>query len=228
MTGKAGLMQTDVDDKPAAANSAECAAPAAELSGSDPDVFEQSDEAAVAAPAGESLDGTDDHACLENWYAVAVKSRHEFVAACELMKKGITSFLPTVTSVRQWQDRKKHLEQPLFPGYLFVRIPRHAELFIKVLQTRGVACFVSLEPGHPTAIANEEVESLRLLVDSGIAINLYPEFLQGCRVRVKNGPLKTAEGTLFRKDDGYLFQVNIELLGRSVSVAISPQDIETV
>lgn len=57
-----------------------------------------------------------------NWYAVYVKSRYEFVVSEELQRKGIETFLPSITKLNRWKDRKKLVEVPLFPSYLFVSI----------------------------------------------------------------------------------------------------------
>ncbi len=170
------------------------------------------------APAGE----------MSVWYAVHVKSRHEFVALNELKEKNIEAFLPSAKRVSQWKDRKKVVEYPLFPGYLFARISPGPEEFLAVLRTRGVVTFISLEPGKPTPIVSEEITSLRLLVESGSEIDVYPHLKQGTRVRIKCGPLKNAEGILSKKENEYLFQVNVELLGRSVAIRMAAQEIESL
>ncbi len=162
------------------------------------------------------------------WYAVHVKSRHEFVVLDELTEKNLEAFLPAAKRVSQWKDRKKIVKYPLFPGYLFVKISPGPEAFLDVLRTRGVVTFISLEPGKPTPVAPEEIDSLRLLVESGKELDVYPHLKQGTRIRIKNGPLKNAEGILIRKENEYLFQVTVELLGRSVSIRVAAQEVESL
>ena len=72
------------------------------------------------------------------WYAVYVKSRHEFRANELLLGADIEAFLPIVERLRKWQDRRKRVTFPLFPGYLFVHIPKSRRQILKVLKTRGV------------------------------------------------------------------------------------------
>jgi len=162
------------------------------------------------------------------WYALYVKSRHEFVTNNELLKKGIESYLPAVTRLRKWKDRKKLVDFPLFPGYLFVFIDPNPEAFLDVLKTRGVVTFVALEPGHPTPVSPQEIESLRIILQSGRELNLYPSLKEGTSVRVKRGPLKGAEGILKKMESHYVFHVNIGILGRSVGVKLWADDIETI
>jgi len=161
-----------------------------------------------------------------NWYAVYVKSRHEFVVSGELQRKGIETFLPSVTKLNQWKDRKKLVDVPLFPGYLFISIAPDPEEFLRVLKTRGTVTFISLEPGHPTPVAHEEIRALKILLDAAGKIDVYPLLKQGSRVRIKSGVFRGAEGILARKKDHHLLLVSIDLLGRSVGVKIYADDVE--
>ncbi len=161
------------------------------------------------------------------WYVVYVKSRHEFVVYNELLRKGIETFLPSVRKSSQWKDRIKMIEHPLFPGYVFVKVPAYPGAFLYVLKTQGVVAFVSLESSTPTPVDPEEIASLRLLIGSSENVEIYPHLKEGTRVRVKNGPLLNAEGVLSKKGNDYLFSVNVELLGRSITVKICAQDIES-
>jgi transcription antitermination factor NusG len=162
-----------------------------------------------------------------NWYAVYVKSRHEFVVSGELQRKGVETFLPSVTKLNQWADRKKRVEVPLFPGYLFVSIVPEPEEFLNVIKTRGTVSFISLDPGHPTPVAPEEIDSLKILLKSGEQIDIYPHLQEGTPVRVTKGVLRGARGILTQKhNDQHVFLVSMELLGRSVAVKICADDVE--
>jgi len=163
-----------------------------------------------------------------SWFALSVRSRHEFVVHDALRQKGVEAFLPVVKSVRQWKDRKTSVDFPLFPGYLFVSIPPHPDEFLKVVKIRGSVTFISLVPGYPTPIPSGEIESLKIVLDSGSAFDVYPQFKEGARVRIKKGPLYGAEGILAKKEEQQVFMVNVELLGRSVGVRIHAQDVETL
>ena len=173
-------------------------------------------------PARERLAGDVSPA----WYAVYVRSRHEFVVHDDLRRKRIESFLPSVKRCSQWKDRKKLIEYPLFQGYVFVRPELRPGACLDVLKTRGIITFVALDRGVPTPIAPEEIASLRLVMECGDRIDIFPHLKEGTRVRVKTGPLENAEGIISRKENDYLFWVNIELLGRSVAVRITAKDVE--
>jgi transcription termination/antitermination protein NusG len=160
-----------------------------------------------------------------NWYALYVKSRHEYVTQSELMLKGIETFLPSVKRLRHWKDRKKLVDFPLFPGYLFVSMNASPEAYINVLKTRGVVYLISTEVGYPTPVAPEEIHSLRLIIESGQELDIYPHLNEGTLVKVKRGPLQGAEGIIKNKLGQYIFVVNINLLGRSIGVKIHAEDM---
>ncbi len=161
-----------------------------------------------------------------HWYALIVRSRHEFVAESQLKKQGIEAFLPSVTKIRQWSDRKKAVSFPLFPGYLFVHVPRSAEAYLNVVRTIGVVALVSQEPGKPTPVDAVEMHSLILALSGGREIDVYPHLAVGAKVLIKRGPLQGAEGILSNKQDRHQFLVNVEILGRSIGVRVDADDLD--
>ncbi len=89
------------------------------------------------------------------WYAIHVRSRHEFQIFDRLKLKGIEAFLPTVEKLRKWKDRKKLVTFPLFPGYLFVRITNEARNMLEVLKIKGVVNMICAIPGEPAPIPED-------------------------------------------------------------------------
>ena len=162
------------------------------------------------------------------WYALHVRSRHELITNSELRRKGINTYLPTIKKWRQWKDRKKFVEFPLFPGYLFVNIDPDSQGYLKVLKTRGSVRFVSSVPGSPVPIPPEEINALMMLVSSGEELDVYPHIREGTRVKVGRGLFAGAEGVLDRKEAHCIFVVNITLLGKSIGVRISADEVECI
>jgi transcription antitermination factor NusG len=162
-----------------------------------------------------------------NWYVIYVKSRHEFAVRHELSRKGVETFVPHVKRLRHWKDRKKLIDFPLFPGYVFVRFGFDPETYLSILKTPGIVTFVSLEgSASPSCVSDSEMHSLKVLMESGKEIDSYPHLKDGMRVRVKAGPLRTAEGILLKKEDQHMLLVNLVLLGRSVGVRVYADEVE--
>jgi len=57
-----------------------------------------------------------------NWYVVYTKPKWEKKVAERLSEAGIISYCPLITKTRQWSDRKKIIEVPLFNSYIFVQV----------------------------------------------------------------------------------------------------------
>src|SRR6266566_8789955 len=151
------------------------------------------------------------------WYAAYTRARHEKHVSRQLQDRAIESFLPTYRSVRRWKDRRKEIELPLFPGYVFVRLASDDR--IRVLQIPGVVRFVSFS-GKPARLENGEIESLRNGVVNGIQAEPHPFLKVGQRVRVKHGPLAGTEGILLRKKDRLRLVISLDLIMRSIAAEV--------
>ena len=162
------------------------------------------------------------------WYAVYVRSRHEFRVLEYLSYSQIETFLPTVVRVSRWKDRKKLVTFPLFPGYLFVHICPGKDALLSVLKTQGVVKFLSNRPGHPDPVPNEQISSLKNLVALGKDLEPYPYLKEGRRVRIKFGPLAGIEGILTEKRGQHMLVLSIDILQQGASVRIDAADVEPV
>jgi len=85
-----------------------------------------------------------------HWYAVTTRSRHEKVVAEQLWQKEIECFLPLREVISKWKDRKKKVQFPLFPGYLFVHVPIQ-ERRVDILKVPSVVRIIEFN-GKPVAI----------------------------------------------------------------------------
>ena len=60
-----------------------------------------------------------------NWYVLYTKPRHEKKVAERLSDAGYTTYCPLHKVNRQWSDRTKVVEEPLFRSYIFINIEDH-------------------------------------------------------------------------------------------------------
>ncbi|TAN45237.1 MAG: UpxY family transcription antiterminator [Nitrospirae bacterium] len=162
------------------------------------------------------------------WFAVHVKSRHEFKVQERLAKSGIEVFLPVVERLSKWKDRKKLVEFPMFNGYLFVHIHRAHGAMLTVLKTPGVARFIGLTPGDPEPVPDEQIESLKKVVENKEAIDPYPYLKEGNRVRIKRGALSGVEGLLVQKAGQHLLVLSVDLLQQGISLKIDSSEVEPI
>ena len=157
------------------------------------------------------------------WYAVWTRSRHEQVVREQLERKGLEAFLPTITRWSHWKDRKKQVDWPLFPGYCFVRFNGAERL--PVLKCVGVVNIVSFD-GDIVPIPEQEIASIRRLVESDLQFDPCPLIREGMMVEVTHGPLKGVVGRLVRKGAHARLVLSVELIGQAVSVEVDASDVK--
>ncbi len=149
------------------------------------------------------------------WFALSVKSRYEKTVATFLDSKGYESFLPLYKSRRQWSDRIKEAEVPLFPGYLFCRFDIHNRL--PILMIPGVQHVVG-GAQLPTPIDDNEMNALRTVIHAGLSRQPWPFLQIGDRVKIERGSLAGVEGILLQIKGRHRLVLSVSLLQRSVAV----------
>ncbi|MDA8340269.1 MAG: UpxY family transcription antiterminator [Nitrospiraceae bacterium] len=162
------------------------------------------------------------------WYAIHVRSRHEFKVLDRLTKAGIDAFLPVVERLNKWKDRKKLVNFPLFPGYLFVHIHKIYDTMLAILKTPGVVRFIGIIPGEPEPVPEEQIISLKKLIENKEALDPYPYLKEGQRVRIKKGPLAGASGILVKRAEQHILVLSVDILRQGVSIKIDASDVESI
>jgi transcription antitermination factor NusG len=152
-----------------------------------------------------------------HWFALHVYARKEALVASQLIGQGLECFLPMYKSVRQWSDRLKEVQQPLFPSYLFCRFDYQDRR--AVVTTSGVLQIV----GNGRAaipVADEEISAIQTAVASKLCQHPWPYIEVGERVRINWGSLRGLEGILINFRGSHRVVLSISLLQRSVAVEV--------
>jgi len=163
--------------------------------------------------------------CEPRWYAAYTRANHERTVAEQLTQREVENFLPQYESLRRWKDRRVRLQLPLFPGYVFVRLPLIERL--RVQQIPGVVQLVGFG-GTPTEVPENELQQVREALTRGLHAEPHPFLRTGRRVRVRSGPLAGLEGILVRRKNRVRFIVSIELILKSVAVEVDEADLQAV
>lgn len=162
---------------------------------------------------------------IPDWYALVTKHQHERAVVSGLAAYGIETMLPVYKAARQWSDRTKELESPLFAGYVFAHFSLQQR--VGVLRIPAVRNIVSFG-GAPAPINPQDLEHIRAIVDSKLPLRPWPLLKPGDRVRVERGPLKGIEGTLLQERTCTRLIVGFDMLQRAVAVELSPDLIVPV
>ena len=164
---------------------------------------------------------------VERWYALQTRFQREKVVEQRLMERGVQTFLPTITEVRRWSDRKKKIQLPLFSSYLFVKLAPSKVERVRVLSVDGVFNFVGPR-GEGTPIPDAQIEAVRTLVDGQLAWSSHPFLNIGQRVRICSGALQGVEGILVARSGESTLVISVEVIQRSMSVRIEGYDVEAI
>ena len=159
------------------------------------------------------------------WFALRVKPNYEKPVSVALRVKGFDEFLPLFRSRRQWSDRVKVMDLPLFPGYLFCRL--NLEERMPLITTPGFLYIVGVGK-NPEPVAESEILAIQSVLRSGVPVTPWPSLVVGQKVQVKQGPLRGLVGVVAKIANQHRMYVSVTLLKRSISVEVAPEWIQPV
>ena len=153
------------------------------------------------------------------WFAVYTRSRMEKKVVSEMDKREIKCFLPMRKVLRQWSDRKKWVEVPLFNSYVFVNITQKE--YDSVLQIMGIVRFITFE-SKAVAIPLQQIEAIKIYIEQGASDYIAPETLLevGANVEIIYGSMIGLSGVLLTIQGKHRVKVDIDCVGQSLIIDI--------
>jgi transcriptional antiterminator RfaH len=160
-----------------------------------------------------------------NWYILKTKSNHEKKVFNQLVDKGFLAFLPLYETIRIWSDRKKKVEIPLIPTYVFVKCAE-PEL-IKAAQTTGVA-WIMRDVRQYAIVHDHEIENLRIFLSEDVENQVIDldKYETGEIVKVTYGPFQGMIGTALNLQSEYRVKIEISSLGANFTVSVPKSQLE--
>ena len=163
-----------------------------------------------------------------HWHALYVRSRAEKKVYDQLVDQGYEAYLPLITRVKQWSDRKKKVEEPLFKSYVFVRNNERQHYF--VLGVYGVVRFVTFE--HEAVVVPEkQILAIKKYIDNPVENEedlKNIDLKEGQLVRITNGPMQGLTGRLISVKSKRRLLVNIDVVGQSIPVSLPRTKVEPI
>jgi transcription elongation factor/antiterminator RfaH len=160
-----------------------------------------------------------------SWYAIYTRPRHEKKVNVQLTDKDVETFLPLITRKRQWKDRKKNVEMPLFSSYLFVNF--EYKYRFDILETDGVVKIVNFN-GVPAVVPDWQIDSLRQMLTFPKTIELENYIRPGEIVEVTEGPMRGMRGTVVNRKNSNRLVLTIDGIMQSVSVEVDEYVLKKV
>jgi transcription antitermination factor NusG len=160
------------------------------------------------------------------WYALYVQVNHEKEVVKRLEQKEVGCFLPLMETWSKRRDRRKKIQVPMFPGYVFVHVFLDSYMQLTVVKTPGALSLLHNSQG-PLSIPQYQVENIRTVINSVQPLEIHPYLIKGDWVHVVRGPLAGCIGILNRVDPkrGRLI-VSVDIIKKSVSVELDLEDVE--
>jgi transcriptional antiterminator RfaH len=121
-----------------------------------------------------------------NWYVVYTKPKWEKKVADRLNDIGIVTYCPLITKVKQWSDRKKKIEVPLFNSYIFVKTQEKERN--AVFEIAGVIRYL-FWLGKPAIVKDSEIETIQHWLSSPKEYKVIAEkWKKGDKIVLDSGP----------------------------------------
>jgi transcriptional antiterminator RfaH len=165
---------------------------------------------------------------MADWYVLQTKVRHEAVAEHNLNNQSFNTFLPMLRVQRHIRGKWQSLNEPLFPGYLFVELDLEKQNTAPIRSTRGVICLVrmgsTLQPFPITLL-----EALKCAqITGGDVIDAARMFEPGEEVRILSGPLDGVQAIFKARNSQERVILLLNILGTETQVNMSPHQIAKV
>ena len=143
------------------------------------------------------------------WYALYTESRQEKKVSARLLQLDIEVYCPLVIQVRQWSDRKKKVEVPLLPSYVFVKLePNNREL---VFQVSGVVRYLYWL-GQPAIVKDTEIELMQKWLKDKVTSFEIVGIQPGAIYEIPSGPFIGQKGIVEKVNKSQITLV-LEQLG---------------
>ena len=174
-------------------------------------------------------DGSATAPLERHWYACYTRARHEKQVDRLLVERGIETFLPLIPRVSQWKDRRKTVEWPLFPSYVFGRFGL-AETE-RVLATPGMVGLVNTN-GRPARIDDEELDNVRrlarVLAGGDVEVERRPYLAEGDVVEVTEGPFQGIRGVVVEHRGRRRVRIGLKAIGQALEINIDTRTLRPV
>jgi transcriptional antiterminator RfaH len=134
----------------------------------------------------------------KKWHVLYSKPRNEKKVVERLSKNGFEVYCPLIKTLRQWSDRKKKVQIPMFPGYIFA-LTNDGERQ-QILMDPGLLNYVYWL-GKPAIVRDKEMEAIKSIAHTGEDIHVASVgFEKGQFVEIPDGPFKGLTGRIDKLD----------------------------
>ena len=170
----------------------------------------------------------DLEADAEHWYVAKLKPGGLSRAECNLNRQGYRTFMPKRQISGRRTGKIRTATQPLFPGYLFVRIECDKQRWRAINSTYGVARIVSLDGTSPSKVPVGLMIGLFDRCSGDIWVPESEAFSPGTPVRLVAGPFTSSLAEIATLPESDRVFVLLEMMGQMVRTKVAIRDLERI
>lgn len=160
------------------------------------------------------------------WHAIYTKARWEKKVLQQLQEKQITAYLPLYKTLKQWSDRKKLVEEPLFKSYIFVKVD--PSQYYDALNVNGAVRYVTFQ-GKASVVPEQQIKAIQIFLEQYEENDpLEVKIPKGSEVEIVAGPLKGINGIMENEGNSNRVYILIESVGQEISVEIPRNNLRPV
>ncbi len=158
-----------------------------------------------------------------DWYACHTRPRCEKKFAALLGAEAFEHYLPLVASIRRYPRETKRFTKPLFPGYVFARVPApsKARIYQQELLVRAI-------PVDDEARFLRQLADVKKIVASGLELTVIPLLTRGRRVRVIGGPLHGLEGQVDDSSNPNGVVISVDVLRQGLLLKLPAESLQAL
>lgn len=161
-----------------------------------------------------------------DWYLAQLKPGGLVRATENLARQGVVSFMPRREVTQRRRGRMERIRRPLFPGYLFVRVPPRTLPWRTVNSTFGVSRLIGFGAAGPAQVPEALMAGLFARVGPGDAFVPAPDLRTGEEVRIVAGPFAGLLARIESIAEPERIHALLDIMGRSVRAEVTPADLE--
>ena len=148
------------------------------------------------------------------WFVIYTKSRNEKKVAELLQKNGVEVFCPLVKLKKNWSDRTKIVETPLFNSYVFVNLSEKDRNV--VFNVPGVIRYLFWLK-KPAIARDSEIENLKNILHETMDSFTIENYQIGDTIKISEGVFKGVDGVIEKQSKNKL-HVILENVGIKITL----------
>ena len=149
------------------------------------------------------------------WFVLYTKPKNEKKVADKLKAKGIDVYCPLIKVKRQWSDRIKTIEEPLFKSYCFVNLEERERA--NVFGVSGIVRYLFWQ-NKAAIVRDSEIDAIKAMLNEADQCQSDINFVElGSRFSINSGSFNKLSGTVVRQQ-GKIVSIILDVMQMVITV----------